>query len=460
MYICYDKHTYLIFIQLSTKTYLDRANVRKLISYSILCCAVLANSYAQNPIHQSCGFEELVYRQQIEFPAFTKAYQQIYTTAKNAFSSSFVQYRDDKIYRIPVVVHVIWKEAYQNIREDIIRDQIEVLNEDFRRQNADADKIRATFKAVVEDAKIEFDLVEILRVKTDTNFQVNYDWTNFTYQYPDHVKQSKYGGSSPYDVKEFLNIWVCPVELDQFFGYAYPPLGSQGWSSSEYLPNPNFDGVVINYKAFGRGLSFISDVGDSIRIEGRTLVHEIGHYLGLKHPWGQITGNPCSTDDGLTDTPKLASPSFFDCEHDKNTCWEGSTDQPDMVENFMDFSSDLCKNSFTKEQVQVMRYVLKYYRPSLNSDKIVLNPTERVLVYPNPSTGLIKILIEVDKNIRYKIKLKNLMGINMPITIYNTSISNKSNYKIDLSGFEAGVYFLEFRDINNQFFTKKIILTN
>jgi hypothetical protein len=99
---------------------------------------------------------------------------------------------------------------------------------------------------------------------------------------------------------------------------------------------------------------------------GRACVHEVGHYLGLRHIWGDpLFGDGCSVDDGLSDTPNQNAASQFSCNHNLNSCTDSPVNYPDMVENYMDYSNDGCMNMFTVNQSIVMRAILELARPGL-----------------------------------------------------------------------------------------------
>ena len=128
------------------------------------------------------------------------------------------------------------------------------------------------------------------------------------------------------------------------------------------------DGVVIDYRVFGRNSPFELDLGQGTPIvtQGRTPVHEVGHYLGLRHVWGDggglLGGDSCMEDDGVADTPNSGSQANFDCDPTRNTCIDATDDLPDMIENFLDYSSEACMNSFTMGQIEIMRGVLENER--------------------------------------------------------------------------------------------------
>jgi len=367
--------------------------------------------------------------------------------------------RDFEIYQIPVVVHIIFSNAEEYISEERVNEQITQLNKDFRRLNEDAEKVRTEFEDVVGDPGVEFILAKINWVNTDTTFSLDFDINTLTYRFPDHVKSSSLGGSSPWDTHEFLNIWVCPIVGDLIFGYAYPPTQLNNWPNESKAPSTDVDGIVINYKAFGGPPPvFSTNTNDRVLLKGRTLTHEVGHYLGLRHPWGDsnIGIYQCLLDDGLEDTPTMKDPTFDTCDLTKNTCQDVDNDLPDMIENFMDFSSQECQNSFTNQQIDVMRFVLERHRRALRVKHLQVAKGNRALTYPNPTTGLVKITLRKDNKEEYKIRVTNGLShtFKVPITHFDGPVSS---YKIDLSALTAGVYFIEFVGEQHRF-TERIVL--
>ena len=237
------------------------------------------------------------------------------------------------IYRIPIVVHIVWNTPMQNLSDAQVQTQIDVLNEDFRRMNADAAQTAPQFVSVAADCGIEFCLAAVDPqgnpttgiTRRQTNVQA---FDPFT----DNVKSTAMGGTDPWPEADYLNIWVCPLFFG-LLGYASPP-GSP----------PGLDGVVIAWGHFGRpGPSPVAPGLD----QGRTCTHEVGHYLNLQHVWGTIGG--CSDDDQVADTPNCTGPNMG-CNLAASSC--GSTD---MIQNFLDYTPDNCMNLFTQGQRMRMR---------------------------------------------------------------------------------------------------------
>lgn len=238
---------------------------------------------------------------------------------------------------ISVAVHVVYNNSSQNVSTASINNLINTLNADFRRTNSDASQTRAAFLPVAADAEIEFCLDTIIRRSTSVScFDPNTATNN--------MKSNATGGSSPRDTRYFLNIWIvnlCGNAGGGTAGYAYLP--TQG------MPGSAIDGLVIDY-SLGYDNGF-----------GRTATHEIGHYLGLPHPWGSDQNPSCATDDGFSDTPNTNGPRYT-CSAN-NSC--GTPAPGDQYENFMDYS--FCTNMFTIQQANYMNAILTQVRSSLFS---------------------------------------------------------------------------------------------
>ena len=294
-----------------------------------------------------------------------------------AFSQSFFALKETNILTIPVVVHIIHNgEAVgvgSNISDAQIQSQIDVLNEDFRRLNADTTDTRSEFLPAASDPGIEFVLAlsdpeglpttGILRVQG-----VKTSWTSSD----DVLLKSQ----SYWDAEDYFNIWVAPLS-GGLLGYAQFPVsdldGLEGSSNNRLT-----DGIVVGYNFFGSiDKDPSANVHPVFRL-GRTATHEVGHFLGLRHIWGDSPEN-CVTDDFVTDTPPQATDSggLPSCPLTKDSCTSDSF--PDMIENYMDYTNDVCMNIFTEGQKDRMRYVLD------NSPRRASLLTSPGLQPPNPA---------------------------------------------------------------------------
>lgn len=258
---------------------------------------------------------------------FTKSYDPILEKAL-----------DGDILTISVIVHVVYNNATENISDAQVQSQIRVLNEDFRRLNADRSNTPGAFQGVAADSEIEFCLTAINRVPTNrTSFSTN-----------DAVKSSSTGGADAINPRQALNLWVCDIS-GSVLGYAQFPGGAAAT-----------DGVVIDYQYMGT-----TGTARAPFDLGRTTTHEVGHWLNLRHIWGD--GN-CNADDFVNDTPRAGGPNYTggSCTYPgPNSCNTGSGDLPDMFQNYMDYSDDGCMNLFTTGQKDRMWAAVAASRPEL-----------------------------------------------------------------------------------------------
>ncbi|MFM7222228.1 MAG: zinc-dependent metalloprotease [Bacteroidota bacterium] len=286
--------------------------------------------------------------------------------------------QSEKVITVPVVVHVTYNQAYENITEDQIRSQLEAINADFSRSNADFANIPSVFAKLSASINIRFELAVADPNGRATTGIVRKKSTRLMWSDDDKIKSSAFGGSDPWDPTRYLNVWICNT-VPGLSGYASLPKS-----------DPKKDGVVIRFDAFGTRGSVAAPFN-----KGRTMTHEVGHWLGLKHLWGDA---PCG-DDGIHDTPRqrggnTGSPSF-----PKITACNGTPDG-EMFMNFMDFTNDASMGMFTEGQKSAMR---AHFSPGASRFSLTqsnaLSPataaaavseevsTPSVSVYPNPVVG-------------------------------------------------------------------------
>ncbi|MCO5268859.1 MAG: M43 family zinc metalloprotease [Brumimicrobium sp.] len=279
---------------------------------------------------------------------FQAAYQQ---GVQEAMANQGVE---DKVqYTIPVIFHVVYKTAAQNVTNAQIMAVFNKLNQDYQLQNADASNARGSYGFVPANVDVNFCLAQrdplgnplsepgVHRVSTTVNyFNPN---TN-----ENDMKYTATGGTPSWDRTKYLNVWIANISNGAGYGIA----GYAYLATTSSLPPAAIDGIVIDY-----------DMG--MYVPGRVLTHEVGHYLGLPHTWGNYDGQGCSNgNDGLADTPKTAGPSFNysgSCSGNQQTCSGTQT----QYENFMDYSN--CTVMFTANQATLMRSVLASSRLSLAS---------------------------------------------------------------------------------------------
>ncbi|UXX78760.1 choice-of-anchor J domain-containing protein [Reichenbachiella carrageenanivorans] len=250
------------------------------------------------------------------------------------------------VYEIPVVVHVVHNGeslgTNGNIPDAQILNQIETLNEDFRRLNDDASDTPTDFLPVAADVNIEFVLAkrDSEGLPTTGIVRVKGNQSNYTLSEAEALAANSY-----WPAEEYFNIWVADLRGD-LLGFAKFPISNEPGMDVEPNLNRLIDGVYVDYAYFGTAHN-----ADSFS-KGRTMTHETGHWLGLRHVWGD---GGCGVDDYCADTPAQSS-STSGCP-DVGDAFSCSSN--DMFQNYMDYTDDVCMNLFTKEQSDRMRVVLE-----------------------------------------------------------------------------------------------------
>lgn len=243
------------------------------------------------------------------------------------------------IYTIPVVFHVLHSYGPENIPDANIIDAMRVLNEDFRKLNADTTQVVNPFKSLIGDAEIEFKLAKLDPSGNCTN-GINRVVTPKTYGAGDGAngsQASKSGIQWPRD--KYLNIYTVNNIKSGAAGYTYVP--------STVASNPSIDGIIIRY-------DYVGALSPSSSGTSRALGHEVGHWFNLAHCWGSTNqpGVSCG-DDGVADTP--VTKGWTTCNLSTNDICTVGTDE--NVQNIMEYA--YCQRMFTKLQCSRMRTALQ-----------------------------------------------------------------------------------------------------
>jgi hypothetical protein len=298
---------------------------------------------------------------------------------------------------IPVVVHVLHNGTAVGVEANIsdaqILSQIRILNEDFRRKNADAIRTPAEFLPVAADANIEFVLAKQDPNGLPTTGIVRKQGPKTIYAPED---ATLIGQTSQWNPEEYLNMWVVPL-VSPYLGYATFPTSN--------LPGLNFtptaairDGITVDYLFFGTG------PGTAANTTGRTATHEVGHYLGLRHIWGDEAG--CELDDFVLDTPSQDNPNNTICNDNPSRFSCGNSN---MIQNYMDYTPDRCMNLFTKGQVDRFDVVLANSprRASLVNGRGTKDP-----ILPTRDISLLKVVNPADAlcqtNVAPQVEIQNV----------------------------------------------------
>ena len=270
-----------------------------------------------NITYRSCAAQEVLQQQLSDDPTLASRMEAIeqFTARYQQNPSAYRFLKNGKI-EIPVVVNVVYNNDAENISLSQIKSQIAILNADFSGTNKDISQVPSYFIPVkAGDVNVSFTLDTVIRVLSKkTSFGTN-----------DGVKKTSGGGIPPTSPTTKLNIWTCNLS-NGILGYAQFPGGK-----------PATDGVVILYNAFGMTNLVPYNLG-------RTATHEVGHWLNLRHIWGDAN---CG-DDFVADTPLHTGPNFgCPVEGTRSTC----TGTPIMMTmNYMDYSNDPCLYMFSAGQ--------------------------------------------------------------------------------------------------------------
>ena len=331
------------------------------------------------------------------------------------------------VVTIPVVFHVLWKNATQNISDAQINSQLAILNADFRKLNIDfSSVVPAVFQPFGADLEINFVMAPATPAGLPTN-GITRKQVPFSFVFEDEYYTA--AGELAWSPMSYLNIWVGRFTDTSLLGFAYLP-------SAAGAP---YDGLCI-------GDQYLGNTGTATYPfnKGRTATHEIGHYFGLEHPWG----DECSYNDGVADTPATDYP-YFNCPsfpNNANACTV--TTNGSMFMNYMDYVNDACMAFFTNGQKAVVQNTLNGPRANLLSVPTTAG-AQTVAIYPNPATDYFII--------------SGQSGVDM-VEVYNTNGQllksqklTENNEKVFISELQSGVYFLRIYNQGKLLKSDKIV---
>lgn len=266
--------------------------------------------------HRLCASQDVLETQLAADPTLAIRMNQIEAFTQNTISKSNFKLVNGKIV-IPVVVNVLYRTATENISDAQIQSQIDVLNKDYTATNADFNSVPAEWSGIAANVDITFELVSIIRKST----------TKTSWGTRDTMKKSKQGGINPTSPTTTLNLWACTIG-GGILGYAQFPGGSLAT-----------DGVVID--SFYFGLSSTASYPYNL---GRTGSHEVGHWMNLRHIWGDAScGNDLVADTPVAKTSNFGVPTYPYV----STCLPAHNE---MTMNYMDYTDDRGMYMFTYGQ--------------------------------------------------------------------------------------------------------------
>ncbi|MFM9943732.1 MAG: M43 family zinc metalloprotease [Bacteroidia bacterium] len=349
-----------------------------------------------NAQHKTCGTDEYAKQVANQYPHTETLRQQLETQYQDFIDNKkLYKTSNGTRYVIPVVVHVMYHQKdkygdFSNVHDSSIYEQIQALNKDFRRVGFRSDGEGAV------DMQIEFELAKkdpqgnchsgINRVLFDSSYR---------FSHRDSVKNYAMKRMSHWPSNKYLNLYVIGKFKTSTIGTSTFP-----WhTGNAHLDT--MDGIVIEYRVFGYS-------GNDYSGLGKTATHEVGHWLGLYH----IFQDSCANDnclaqgDRVCDTPphRIATYTsdcfvkYNDCQTDDDDTASrnpfrpkalgGLGDQTDMIQNYMDYSSDWCVDRFTQGQFDRCKFFLETYRKNIWQDNNMLSTGTKGLLHDFDSVGL------------------------------------------------------------------------
>ena len=378
------------------------------------------------------------------------------------------------VYNIPIIFHIIHTGQSvgtgYNLSLTQITSQITILNADFRKLNTDLSTYltQPALVAVAGDMEINFCAakvsptgVALAEPGVNRILASSKGWTSPPYSASSSYLENTVKAGSIWDPTKYFNVWVTEMS-GGVLGYAqFPtvPAGTApitdivGWGGSA-----NTDGVVVDFKYLGNSTYAPYN-------KGRTLTHEAGHWLGLKHIWGD-DGSSCSGTDNVSDTPNQAGANSTCPSTNGSVKTDGcTTASPGVLyQNYMDYSDDKCMVMFTAGQKARMQAVManctrrktlntSYVCFSVGIDETVSNL--EISLFPNPSNGELNVTVDLLNSDDFNVLIVNTLG--QTIKEVNQLHSNGGTIKLDLSLNANGVYFVTVKTKTSSK-TKRFIL--
>lgn len=383
----------------------------------LLLFVISSSVYAQ----RTCGtpIKTNLLLQDSKFAAHHKDVMDYIHKTNNAQNIFKIKRTKGTVVTIPVVFHILYKNTTQNVSDAQIMSQLAVLNNDYRKLNADfSSVVPAAFQPLAADMEVVF----CLATKTPTgNATTGISRKSVASSFKFDTKYYTATGDLAWDPTKYLNVWVGEFTDQSLLGWAYFP-------SEAGLAD---DGLAIEYKCFGTTGTAVSPYD-----HGRTSTHEIGHYFGLDHPWGQDSSLCGSTtnDDGCTDTPATNNPYYGCPTFPDNTNACTTSKNGSMYSNYMDYVDDICMAMFSLDQKTILQNTLSGPRLSLLTSNGCgslglsdIEAVDAITTYPNPASNYFMITspqalidtVEIYNSNGQFIKAQKLTQINNIIDVEN-----------------------------------------
>ncbi len=397
---------------------------------TFLLLLAVSNLFAQRTCHTNEKMNEILNSD----PAKRAHYEEIKSFIRNTNSDNLFRTNGTQstnvVITIPVVFHILYKNTAQNISDAQILSQLDVLNKDYRKLNTDFNTVvPAVFQGISADMEIVFCKATKTPAGATTTGIVRKSIASSA-AFGDIYYTST--GDPGWDPTKYLNIWVGILDGDDngVLGWAYlPDQAGQPW-----------DGFVCDYRSFGTTGTAAAPYN-----KGRTCTHEIGHYLGLDHPWGEdesVCNTPANSD-GVADTPATNNP-YYGCSTfpaNANACT--ATTNGSLFMNYMDYADDACMAMFTNGQKTIVQNTMSGPRASLLTSATTACSTlsvddmqaiSAITIYPNPVSS--EFFIASPFKTIDEVEIFNQSG-----QLVKTAKLSDSN-KVLVDGLASGIYYL------------------
>lgn len=383
---------------------------------------------------RTCSTAAKISQLQSEDPGFASRHQVISRYLKDVKSlQKSGNSQTPNVVTIPVVFHVLYKNQTQNISDAQINSQLAAMNEDYRRCNSDFwDVVPEAFQEFGADMEICFAKATITPSGMPTNGVTRKAVPeDFVFDLEYYSEE----GQPAWDSSHYLNIWIG----------RFPP-GMLGFGTPPAAAGENYDGLCISYKYFGCNGTALAPFN-----KGRTVTHELGHYFGLQHPWGNDNSS-CgedTNDDGVADTPAINDPHFGCPTYPENSMMCDPTDEGAMFMNFMDYADDACMAFFTLGQKAIVQATVNGPRASLLGVKETY-VNRNISISPNPADRFFE--VKSDITVVDRIEIYNSNG-----QLKKSVALDKAQDRVSTDGLETGVYYLRLYSQGNFLKSDKLI---
>lgn len=438
------------------------------LSLAFTYLAATAQTPADAVMHRKCGTVQHDVSQEQAF----EAWMQSAILKDNQFANAK---KASVVYTIPIVFHIIHSGTLtpaRNISQAQVNSQIVILNNDYRKLNADFSTYvkQSAFVNAAADIQINFCAASVDPSGTVLS-EPGIDRVNVTTKgwsalpYATSYIESTVKPQTIWDPTKYFNVWVLQFGGSDLgtLGYAQFPTIPSGTSPVTDMVgqggSANTDGVVVDYK-------YVGNIGTATAPynRGRTLTHETGHWLGLWHIWGD--DNNCSGTDFVSDTPnqQVENSSCPSTNGAVKTDACATVSPGYNYQNYMDYTDDKCMAMFTTGQKDRMQAVMAncIRRKTLNNAVACISVGMReeaagvlVDVFPNPTNGQINVNVELMDAQEFTVSVINMLG--QTVTEVKQAASTGGLVTLDLSGQTQGVYVVTVKS-KTASVTKRVML--